>query len=313
MTTAGTGEHPEPDEISAFAEGLLTPERGAKVNEHLARCVLCAGVRDSLAEVRELLGTLPGPARMPDDVASRIDAALAAEALLGVREPHDMAMLESLAAERSTGTTASPGTAVDSPEPAVSDGTRVSRETTPASVRPAGRPNGASGPGRDPRGARRRWRVFTAVAAVAALGLTGLLTQELGNGGDHPTVAGPRSAAAGTFSGVALSTKVHELLGGSSPQARSNAATGGENSPFATKTPAVPSCVLKATGHPGTAPVAASRGQYESRPSYLVVLPDPADPRGRVDAYVVDAGCAAPGSASNAVGTVLTRQTYDRG
>ena len=59
--------------------------------------------------------------------------------------------------------------------------------------------------------------------------------------------------------------------------------------------------------------MAASRGTYDSRPSYLVVLPETTDPRGWVDAYVVDTGCAAPGAASDAVGTVLTGQAYDCG
>lgn len=298
MTTAGTDKHPEVDEISAFTEGLLSPERSAEVTGHLAHCALCADVHDSLKEVRDLLGTFPGPPRMPDHVASRIDAALAAEALLGARG--------------SRGVTA-PEAPADASRPTHSDNARVSRETSPVSDRPAGRPSGSAGPGRSSRGSRRRWRVLTAVAGVAVLGVAGVLTQEIGHDGGHPMAAGTRSTAAGTFSGVALPTEVHELLGGATPKARPNAATGGANSLFATKTPAVPACVLKATGHPATAPVAASRGTYKSRPSYLVVLPDPADPRGRVDAYVVDAACAAPGAAIGTVGTLLTRQTFDRG
>lgn len=148
--------------------------------------------------------------------------------------------------------------------------------------------------------------MLAAVTGVVALGLAGMLTQERGNGGNHPTDAGPRAAATGTFSGVALSTKVHELLGGAPPQAHPHPATGGEDSPFATRTPAMPVCVLKAADHADTKPVAASRGTYDNRPSHLVVLP--AAGRGRVDAYVVDTGCTAPGAATGAVGAVPTRQ-----
>ncbi|WP_259370751.1 MULTISPECIES: anti-sigma factor [Streptomyces] len=85
--TSATGEHPEVTEISALAEGALPLERSADVRAHLALCPLCAEVRDSLEEIRSLLGTLPGPSRMPDDVAGRIDAALAAEALLDATSP----------------------------------------------------------------------------------------------------------------------------------------------------------------------------------------------------------------------------------
>lgn len=82
-----TGEHPEVSEISDLTDGLLSPSRSADVREHLAGCPLCDDVYASLEEIRALLGTLPGPLRMPADVAGRIDAALAAEALLDATAP----------------------------------------------------------------------------------------------------------------------------------------------------------------------------------------------------------------------------------
>lgn len=88
MTDAnGDAGHPDVAEISDLAEGLLGPARSGEVRSHLDACALCADVRSSLDEIRGLLGTLPGPSRMPADVAGRIDAALAAEALLGTMEP----------------------------------------------------------------------------------------------------------------------------------------------------------------------------------------------------------------------------------
>ncbi|CAM5477416.1 zf-HC2 domain-containing protein [Streptomyces abikoensis] len=83
----GTDGHPEVAEISALAEGVLSPARTADVREHLAVCELCEDVRSSLDEIRGALGTLPGPPRMPADIAGRIDAALAAEALLDSTTP----------------------------------------------------------------------------------------------------------------------------------------------------------------------------------------------------------------------------------
>ncbi|NSC22717.1 hypothetical protein FM076_16670 [Streptomyces albus subsp. chlorinus] len=76
-------EHPDVADISALDEGVLPAEREPDVRAHLAECALCGDVRASLEEIRATLGALPGPVRMPEDVADRIDAALAAEALLG--------------------------------------------------------------------------------------------------------------------------------------------------------------------------------------------------------------------------------------
>jgi hypothetical protein len=86
-TGSGTDPHPEVAEISDLIEGLLPPGRGADVREHIAGCALCTDVLGSLEEIRGLLGTLPGPQRMPADIAGRIDAALAAEALLDATLP----------------------------------------------------------------------------------------------------------------------------------------------------------------------------------------------------------------------------------
>ncbi|OON79265.1 anti-sigma factor family protein [Streptomyces tsukubensis] len=83
MTSAtDTAGHPEVSEISDLSEGLLPPDRTADVRGHLTGCDLCTDVYASLEEIRELLGTLPGPHSMPADVAERIDAALTAEVRL---------------------------------------------------------------------------------------------------------------------------------------------------------------------------------------------------------------------------------------
>ncbi|MDJ1131660.1 hypothetical protein [Streptomyces iconiensis] len=84
---SGQDEHPEVTEISALTEGILPVERQEAVRTHLSHCELCADVRTSLDEIRDTLGTLPGTVRMPEDIASRIDAALAAEALLDATVP----------------------------------------------------------------------------------------------------------------------------------------------------------------------------------------------------------------------------------
>jgi hypothetical protein len=276
-STPGTDDHPEVSEISDFAEGILPPERSADLRSHLAGCALCTDVRSSLEEIRGLLATLPGPSRMPADVAGRIDAALAAEALISATAP----------------------TVEPSGEP------RVSRETSTGDRRPSGHAAAPTGPGR-PRTRRRGRIVLAAACAAAVLGLGGLLVQSL-DSPDTPNsarvTASPNQVAA--FSGTALPMRVHQLLAGTaSPGTMQPGMRPDRDTPF---TAQVPACVQRATGRSEN-PLAFSPGSYEGHPAYLLVLPHPGD-SARVDAYVVDASCTSSGTTS---GHLLTRQTYDR-
>lgn len=294
-STAGTEEHPEVSEISAFTEGILPPDRSADLREHLALCVLCADVRDSLAEIRDLLGTLPGPVRMPEDVAGRIDAALAAEALIaaiapsGPGEPVDG--LGEPGGDEPLG--------VASTEAPEAVGAHVSRETSPPVGRPHGHSRAATGPGRAARRSRRRSTLLATACAAGVLGLGGFLVHALGthDQGTAAAASGSHQKSVARFSGVRVPTKVHQLLAsGASHASPSAGARAGKNSPFIATVPTVPPCVLKATRRTSP-PIAASKGTYKGRSSYLVVLPHRSDTH-RVDAYVVDSACASPSSAS---------------
>ncbi|MCQ4081802.1 hypothetical protein NGB36_14585 [Streptomyces sp. RB6PN25] len=289
-STADTGEytegHPEAAEISALTEGILPADRSAALRNHLASCGLCTDVRDSLDVIRGLLGTFPGPMRIPDDVAGRIDAALAAEALIGATAPGIPA--------------------------AETGGARVSRET---STRPTGHATAPTGPGR-PR--RRRWTrvVLATVCAAAALGVGSVYVQSLVSSNGIPHISATGTAPVpGTFSGTALATRVHELIAAAGP---SNGPKGGvrpENTPMSTAgtsthtgSSSVPPCVLNGTGRTDQ-PLGSTRGTYDGRAAYLLVLPHPSDPS-RVDAFVVDASCAS--AAASAPGHVMARATYTR-
>lgn len=286
--TTDTDGHPEVAEISALTEGALPPERSADVRGHLGHCVLCADVRASLDEIRGLLGTLPGPPQMPADIAGRIDAALAAEALL------DAAPAPS-AVSRETATTP------------------VSRETSPAADRPSGHPSAAGGPGR-PRGRRRRWtrvtRGLLVTASVAAvLGLGGLLSHSLtaGSGSSSDSGAADSSAAK---SDPALESLVHQLLAtaGATQHIQGEGQGVQNGGPSMKAMESLPSCVAKGIGRTGT-PLAFDHGTYEGTDSYLVLLPNPENET-RVDAYVVDASCVTAGTSQP--GTVLSKDTYAR-
>ncbi|MGW7330071.1 anti-sigma factor family protein [Streptomyces sp. NPDC054840] len=297
--TTGAIRHPDVSEISDLTEGLLSPTRTAEIGRHLGDCTLCADVRASLEEIRSLLGTLPGPARMPADIAGRIDAALAAEALLDATQPR----VQDVPADR-------PRT----PDRDVSRGTS-----------PAGHPTGPTGPGR--RRARRRIAVLTGLAGAAACALgiflfgdfSGTPTHETATSGQaSDSATRPSAAASGedTYTAQGLQDSVGQLIAGGQgaknvPEEQ-NKTLGLENTAPAPGdkrgTTSVPACVRQATGRPD-APLAAERGTYEGTPVYLLVLQHPAD-SARVDAYLVDAACEQTSSADP--GKVLLTHTYAR-
>ncbi|WP_436737771.1 hypothetical protein [Streptomyces sp. BBFR102] len=247
MTDAtGDAGHLDVAEISDLAEGLLGPARSGEVRSHLDSCALCADVRSSLEEIRDLLGTLPGPSRMPADVAGRIDAALAAEALLGSMEP---AVDEARPTPETGRPQGSPASAEGAQaEPAEQPHADVSRETSretvapeaeppelsaaeapPSAVpvasgqggsarpdRPEGRGRGATGPGRKTGGrAKRRRVVLSSVLAVATLGLGAVLVPTLTGTGPSDGADTAASADAGpVYSDARLQDQVSELLSG---------------------------------------------------------------------------------------------------
>jgi anti-sigma factor RsiW len=336
-----TTGHPDVSEISELAEGLLPPSRTTDVRRHLAECASCAEVHAALEEIQELLGTLPGAAgtaRMPDDVAARIDAALAAEALQDTLPAEDGAERESTVdAHASTGPalTSAPDTGVN-----------VSRETStpdlPVATHPTGRPAGDrtlsawpsshprafTGPGRKKRtfDGRRRTAVLGTLLTVAVVGAGGLMFQLLE---DRPTGnssasadAGAKTTPSGTtdaFSREALESQVTDLLTTKQSPGAEEGNTSGDtgNSPgSADENPqtmiqpsvVVPDCIRLGLRRDDDA-LGAAPGTYNGDAAYLVVLPDTSDTT-RVTAYVVDATCVMDHTLTP--GKVLLRQSYSR-
>ncbi|WP_260333148.1 anti-sigma factor family protein [Streptomyces beigongshangae] len=286
-----TAGHPDVTEISDLTEGLLPPSRSMDIRRHLDDCSLCADVYESLEEIRDLLGTLPGPLRMPDDVADRVDAALSAEADGLSLDRH----------QRGSG--------------------HVSRETSTAADRPTGRSRGATGPGRPnrPRRGRRRTVTLGAVFTAAALGLGGLIVQSMGSGSSDKDPASPparQSGPANTFAGEKLEVQVAGLLAQaekkkeSSPRSSRPRGTESMESPgiFNLPTDSVPACVRRGIGQE-TPPIAFKEGSYNGKDAYLVVLPALTD-TDRVTAYVVDSACVDKPSVS--AGKVLLKHSYPR-
>ncbi|MFC8422430.1 anti-sigma factor family protein [Streptomyces sp. NPDC057236] len=302
-STTDMTEHPDVAEISDLTEGLLPSARSADVRRHLDECALCADVHASLEEIRDLLGTAPGPPRMPAEVASRIDAALAAEALLHATAP------EPEPAGEPAGV--SPASSDDEP-------VHVSRETPVSQDRPAGRPRATTtGPGRKgrPRGGRRRVAVLGAVFTVAALGLGSVVLSSMNDGTGQDE--GTRTTASDTFSEGKLEEQVTDLLAQSQGKVKGPGTVHTLGSqpesdavnPRVLKEPAVPKCVSDGIGR-NDAALATEKGTYKGKDALLVVLPDASDDT-RVIAYVVEATCVDnPSSATPA--KVLLKHSYTR-
>jgi anti-sigma factor RsiW len=72
-------DHLDYDTLAELAEGLLSESRAASADAHLASCAECQDRSAEISDVSRLLAETPTPP-MPAELASRIDAALAAEA-----------------------------------------------------------------------------------------------------------------------------------------------------------------------------------------------------------------------------------------
>lgn len=295
-STTDTAGHPDVAEISDLTEGLLPASRTADVRQHLGECELCADVHASLEEIRGLLGTLPGPPQMPSDVAGRIDAALAAEALLQATAPE----------------------VVNAPAPV--ETAHVSRETSPTAARPTGHARPATtGPGRKDRKriGRRKVAVLGAVFTVATLGFGTVLLSALDDGKPTGAAHGQATTSRDTFSASGLERQVSDLLtkksatsGGSrAPHTSMGANTvPGSGDPRILVTPEVPQCIQNGI-HTSDAPLATEDGVYKGTEALLVVLRDPSDST-RVTAYIMDASCVK--NAPTGTAKVLLKQIYAR-
>ncbi|MEW2548101.1 zf-HC2 domain-containing protein [Streptomyces sp. NPDC047002] len=337
------GRHPDVEEISDYTEGLLPPSRTGEVRQHLDDCADCADIHRSLREIQGLLGTLPASSPMPTDVAERIDAALAAEALLdtarepsalhGPRAPRESAATTddrtSAAAEHvGRGDARSDEQASASEAVAMAGEPHVSRETSRSSRAPgtpsrstSGPGRNATGPGRTPR--RRRSVALGTALGVAVIGAGVLLFQ--GTDGKTPVTSADRQASsrasatanADEFSGSPLETRVDTLLTAkpsgtprSAPGTQSNSAdTGASTSqPLMQALPEVPRCVQQGTGRT-EAVLAAQQGTYRGTPAYLLVLANPSDDT-TVRVYVIDSSCV--GATPPVKGAVLETETLPR-
>ncbi|WP_405549069.1 hypothetical protein OG215_17590 [Streptomyces globisporus] len=318
--TADTAQHPEVSEISDLTEGLLAPSRTAEVQQHLAQCDLCSEIRDSLEEIRGLLGAMPDPEPMPEDIAARIDAALAAEA-----GPTPSTENETVVVSRETRT----GEGATRSRTATGSASVTGSATAPD--RPAGRSSAATGPGRRPGRRRRRTVVLGTAFGAAIIGMSVFFLQSLSPSDDASKSVSDGGVSAADSSAPAyadgtLEAQVRDLLGDKAsqqspgvkkvpPEADTKSSSEAltpeaepSRSPMKAPVVAVPSCVQKATGRT-TPALALEEGTYRGTDAYLVVLPHTSD-SSRVQAYVVASSCV--DTAPESSGQLLLTRSYNR-
>lgn len=179
--TAGRSSHPDVESLDSYADGS---RHDLSVDRHVRDCSDCAEAVAALRQVRSDLARL-STLTMPDDVASRIRAALAADAADADRSPRPRL--------------ASPLTPSDrSPSDRAAAGRRSDDTTRARPVRPAGGPHPSPrrrrfGPaGWRPRrvGSPREWLVAAGcLVAVVVVGVT------VGGRGTDTTAANVSSGA----------------------------------------------------------------------------------------------------------------------
>lgn len=277
--------HPDPAEIAALDEDLLSEPEAEALRDHLAGCASCAEIHADLLALRQELRALPAPP-IPEDVAARIDAALAAEAAAVSRETEQPAP------------TLMPVTRPRWPRMALAAvGAIVAVGLGAILTQPF------IGQSTQQDGAANAEDADEDTAALATEPLEDQVRELLAETEDAP---GTLSTMEGTEGDLAEPSP-ESATGGEEPseggaEEESGAATPQEAEPVTD----VPSCVEDAIGRQ-EAPLAAEEEDYGGVDAYLVLFRHTADPE-RVDAYVVDADCVS--ATPPASGEILVQQSY---
>ncbi|MEY9966091.1 hypothetical protein ABIA33_004146 [Streptacidiphilus sp. MAP12-16] len=308
--------HPPVETIAEYLEDLLSPDVTAQLHAHFSDCPECSDTCDAIEEIRSLLGRTETP-QLPTDFGIRIDAALAAEALLSSTQP----------------ATATPSSEASAPvagrASAGGDGVPRQQRAATGTTGPAdGRPGG-TGPGRRTGGTGRRWRqAALGLAALAVAGFIGTAILRTDHGASSATSASAAKGVEGSgrdgvsqptyFTADGFTGQIQQLLVHGQSKAAPRSQQQEPSTPSTANAPAsvplsttAPRCVTQAIGRDTEQPLTVSLGSYQGIPVYAVVYADRADPARSVDAYLVDASCT-----SAAVGTpghIELQRTVPRG
>lgn len=282
MTTAheprrGPGTHLSAEDLSALAEGAQPSAAGAA--EHLQECATCRGEVDAMSDLLAQFEEWDAPP-IPQDVAIRIDAALAREsAARAATSGHPAAVA------RPGQESASPTNAL-SPASAPSDGESPDRK-----------PPAATSSGNGSRSRRRRWRPapglgWALATLVLVAGGLGLIVKFAASSGIQ---ASSNSGASGSAATKPFASQRSPALNGanSGPEANGGAQSSAPlslppqaaSSPLATWTDQalsvhkvgamLASPCLDDPAFVGNHALAVANGNYNGSPATLVVYANP--------------------------------------
>jgi hypothetical protein len=297
--------HPDAETLACLAQDLLDPAESARLRSHVADCADCQLAERQVLElsvaVTELLASAP-PEPMPDLVADRLDAALAALGPPGALAGSD--------AGAGVGTGVGAGADAGAPGDARPTGTAAGH----APVVPLDQ-------------ARRRRRGLVLAAAASVLVVAGVATgvntlagpgtpQAEGPATPSPATTqppSPRPSGGGQFASAlpyrvsssgysydpdGFDTAVDKLLASGAPTGEGTGSgtigprtDPGTGSPRAGQaTPTVPACVLETPRQPDQ-PVAIDFGSFKGTRAAVLVYTDRAH-KNQVRAFVVAVDCS---------------------
>lgn len=282
---AGDGGHPDLETLAELQEGLLERADERRVRRHLASCGECTDALAGLDATRGLLAALP-PVTMPDDVAARLDEALADAGPAAVSGAATVVPASTAKRSRwwSSGTfagTAAAAAVVLLVAGVIAGALHSSNRGSNTSTSAAGSAESAT-VGPKTFSATASGRNYT--AATLASSLPALLGKPAATGSPSGVTGLSRAAAPG---GTATGS-------GGAP-AGDSAAAPAPTTAFKTLTEPqkLLDCVAALTGQPAgsVTPLAADLASFQGKPAAVIVLPSPNRPA-LVDVWVVGPGCS---------------------
>lgn len=285
-------QHPTAAEIAALGEDLLEEAEGARVHAHVEQCTTCSGTVADLRILRSELASLYPDQPMPEDLAARIDDALAEESPSVSRETRDvprrrMYLLAAAGAVvalsvgaivvQTAGSSGDEKPVADAAAGAASDETRDEEHGEEAAGAAADEPTEDA--------AESRLEADVRELLAESDDADALNADEL-----HPLDD--------------TSTSEADVLSDEDGEQQEEADP--DHSP-AEGTESLPSCVSSVINRSESPLAATDDYRHEGTSSYLVVLPHSGDPS-VIDAYVVDAACADSSPPSDE--DVLEKRSY---
>lgn len=251
-------EHVDIEVLAEYAEGLLDSEESRRVARHLDGCERCEREHAALGDVSSLLAAAPPPV-MPPEVASRVEAAIDAEAY---------------ARQTATATAEAPGGNV-----VAMRSRRARRWIAPLSAVAAAAVVVVGG--------------VTLVNQVNGHGgaQSGAAPTSESPAEAVPKAAGPRFTDSGThYTATALAAQVNGTVRKSAPGGGLGAKSDKE-SPGPSRLPsALPGCVDRISEKAGDEPTVVDRGTYDGDPVRVLIFPHSGD---KYAVWIVDSQCSA--------------------